>query len=127
MYFCLSKPIECFTISSEGRKQTSEGSVSSYSLVEANIMGQEECINSVVFGPWNSGNWKLGMDIECTVPNVNDIEAKVFNYHLINMFFLDYFAHLEPILPNQDIQFISKTYCKIGSIKMSHLKVTNRF
>ena len=112
-YFCLSEPIECFTISSEGRKQTSEGSVSSYSLVEANIMGHQECINSVNSDSGNSGdsgNWKLGMDIECMVPNVNDKEAKVFNYHSINMFFLDYFAHLEPILPNQDTQFISKTY-----------------
>ena len=76
IYF-LSKQIECFTISSEGRKQTSEGSVSSYSLVEANIMGHQECINSVELDTGNSGNWKLGMDIECMVPNINDIEAKV--------------------------------------------------
>ena len=50
-------------------------------------MGDQECINSVNF---DSGNWKLGMDFECTVPNVYDTEAKVFNYHSIKMFFLDY-------------------------------------
>ena len=61
MCFCLSKPIECFTISSEGRKQTSEGSVSSYSLVETNKMGDQDCINSVNFDSGNSGYWKLGM------------------------------------------------------------------
>ena len=49
MYLCLSKPIECFTISSEGRKQTFEGSVSSYSLVETNKMDDQECIKSVNF------------------------------------------------------------------------------
>ena len=87
MCFCLSKPIECFTISSKGRKQTPEGSVSTYSLVETNKMGDQECINSVNF---DSENWKLGMDFECTVPNVYDTEAKVFNYHSIKMFFLDY-------------------------------------
>ena len=87
MYLCLSKPIECFTISSEGRKQTSEGSVSSYFLVEANIIGYQECITSVESDSGNSGNWKLGnkirnsMDIECMVPNGNDKEAKVSNYH----------------------------------------------
>ena len=91
-YHFLSKPIECFTISSEGRKQTSEGSVSSYSLIETNLMGQQECINSVNFDSGNSGNWKLGMDIECTVPHVNDMEAKVFNYFSIKMF-LQVFLH----------------------------------
>ena len=90
MYLCLSKPIECFTISSEGRKQTFEGSVSSYSLVETNKIGEKECINSVNSDSGNSGNWKLGMNIECTIPNVYDTEAKVFNYHSIKMFFLDY-------------------------------------
>ena len=59
MYLCLSKPIECFTISSEGRKQTFEGSVSSYSLVETNKMDDQECIKSVNFDSGNSGNWKL--------------------------------------------------------------------
>ena len=104
MYFCLSKPFECFTISSEGRKQTSEGSVSSYSLVEANIMGQEECMKLQSNGYGSTFHDSLenlfpSMDIECAVPNVNDIEAKVFYHHSINMFFLDYFAYLEPIFP----------------------------
>lgn len=44
-------------------------------------MDDQECIKSVNFDSGNSGNWKLGMDIECTVPNVYDTEAKVFNHH----------------------------------------------
>ena len=59
--FSFRNPIRCFTINSEGRKQTSEGFLLSYSPIEANRMDQQECINYLDFGFGNSGIYQ---DIE---------------------------------------------------------------
>ena len=85
-------------------------------------MGHQECINSVNFDSGKSGNWKLGMDIECLVPHVNDMEAKVLNYYSIKVFFLDNFAYLGPILANQNTQLFSK-----NTVKLLCLEATTKF